>query len=370
MRRNVVWLALSLTASVPAVAGDPISRYGRATGNGHPGYSVNGYSTHGSGYSLGREYGGFSLSGPSGSFTMYHGPVVPYAVYGPNWAYGFNAGYPVYLPAEDFGFGPNPPAVIGPAPMRLADRLRNARQPADGKSPPEGNHNPGANGNAQAAVPVEEQPDQDNPPLFLKRSNVEQRRKSLRLQAQGDDLLRRAEYLAAVGKYRQAAQAAPDLPEPRLRMGIALAAMGELSQGVVQLKRGLLLDPEWPKHGPGLEELFGPNNEIARVTLLGRASGWVRQDIRDPDRLFLLGVLLYFNEDMEPARKFFETAMELTEGTSPAGRFLEPRQVANAARERISPPPEPIEQLAPSPAPPRAARRKPLDDAPVPQPPD
>ncbi|MCY2962332.1 MAG: hypothetical protein NT069_01555 [Planctomycetota bacterium] len=367
MRRIVLWFALSVTASVPAVAGDPIFRYGRVSGNGHPGYSVNGYSTMGLGSVPSREYGGFSLSGPSGSFTMYHGPFVPYA---PNWGYGYTTGYPVYLPAEDFGFGPNPPAVIGPVPMRLADRLRNARQPADGQVAPEPKHNPVANGNAPAAAPVDEQPDQDNPPLFLKRSNVEQRRKSLRLQAQGDDLLRRAEYLPAVGKYRQAAQAAPDLSEPRLRMGIALAAMGELSQGVVHLKRGLNLDPEWPKHGPGLEELFGPHNEIARVTLLGRASGWVRQDIRDPDRLFLLGVLLYFNEDVEPARKFFETAMELTEGTSPAGRFLEPHQVSNAARKRVPSPAEPTEKSTPSPAPPRAARRKPLDDAPVPEPPD
>jgi len=135
--------------------------------------------------------------------------------------------------------------------------------------------------------------------------------------------MRRFQVLPAVGRYRQATEAAPDLPEPRFRLAWALVCLGEFGQGVEHLRRGLRIDPDWAAHGPGLLELFGPGQHLATDTILQRVAGWVREEIRDPDRLLMLGVLLHFREDARESREVLETAAALGGETSSARQFLE-----------------------------------------------
>ena len=76
---------------------------------------------------------------------------------------------------------------------------------------------------------------------------------------------------------------------------------------VAEIKRGLQLDSQWPWHGAGLREIYGAANVVLKDSILLKVAAWVREDVRDPDRLFLMGVLLHFNEDRERALPFFRT---------------------------------------------------------------
>ena len=92
-------------------------------------------------------------------------------------------------------------------------------------------------------------------------------------------------------------------------MGFALAAVGSFDSAVKYIKDGLDLDPQWPSHGDRLESIFGEDNRLM-ILLTERIAMWVREDIRDPDRLFLMGVWLHFDGDNR-ATPFFETAYRL-----------------------------------------------------------
>ena len=307
-------------------------------------------------------WGGYSSWGPAGGWNLYRGPVISY----PAW--GYTSAAPIFVDPEVMGFGPRPPQLLPLLGPEVGDQLRNLgreelavpgwrRGGAAGAAVPGGPGNGFPEGVAGQAVPAAPpQPDQDNPPLFLKRSNAEQQLRAQRSQLQGDRHFQRADYLSAAGKYRQATQAAADLPGPRIRLGMALAGLGEFRGAARAFKMVLQLEPRWPEQGPSLDELFGPDNDIAKNTVMQRALAWTKADIRDPDRLLVMGILLWFNEDLDAARKVFETAVQLTEGTSPAVAFLK----AGATPIRSAPP----APAATAPEVPPA----PNNDAPVPMP--
>jgi tetratricopeptide (TPR) repeat protein len=284
-------------------------------------------------------------------------------------AWGYTSAAPIFVDPEVMGFGPRPPRLLPLLGPEVGEQLRNLgredlaapgqRRAAAGVG---GAGVPGdpldglPMGGADPPIPPQApQPMQDNPQLFLKRSNAEQQLRAQRAVAQGDQHFQRADYLSAAGKYRQATQAAADLPGPRIRLGMALAGLGEFRGAARAFKMVLQLEPRWPELGPSLEELFGPDNDIAKNTVMQRALAWTKADIRDPDRLLVMGILLWFNEDLDAARKVFETAVQLTEGASPAMAFLK----VGATPARSAPAP-----AASNPAVPPA----PLSEAPVPMP--
>jgi hypothetical protein len=143
-----------------------------------------------------------------------------------------------------------------------------------------------------------------------RQSTPEQKAKSLRAQAQGDVWLKHLKYLNAYERYKVAQSAASDRPEPYFRLGFSLAAVGNFDSANKYIKQGLDLDPQWPAHGDRLDTLFGEDNRLAVLSLIERVGGWVREDIRDPDRLFLMGVVLHFDGDTR-ASEFFEAAYRL-----------------------------------------------------------
>jgi hypothetical protein len=141
-------------------------------------------------------------------------------------------------------------------------------------------------------------------------STPEQQVKSLHAQAQGDVWMKRLRFLNAYERYKVAQGAASDRPEPYFRLGISLAAVGSFDSAVKYLKQGLDLDPQWPAHGDHLDTLFGEENRLSVLSLIERVGGWAREDIRDPDRLFLMGVVLHFDGDSRSS-EFFEAAYRL-----------------------------------------------------------
>jgi hypothetical protein len=158
----------------------------------------------------------------------------------------------------------------------------------------------------------------------LRPSTPEQQAKSIHAQAQGDVYLHRLKFLNAYERYKVAVNAANDRPEPYFRLGYSLAAVGSFDSAVKYMKQGLDLDPTWPSHGERLEAIFGDDNRLAILSLIERVTGWVREDIRDPDRLFLMGVLLHFNGDNRSGQ-FFEAAYRLAGGGDHLLAFLQPQ---------------------------------------------
>lgn len=181
----------------------------------------------------------------------------------------------------------------------------------------------------------------------VRTSTPEQQVKSIHAQAEGDVYMKRLRFLNAYEKYKHAVAVANDRPEPYFRLAYALAAIGSYDSAVKYLKQGLTLDPHWPVHGDKLTGVFGDDNRLAILSLIERVTGWVRDDIRDPDRLFLMGVLLHFHDDTR-ATKFFEAAYRLAGGGDHLLVFLQP-QLDNApaagsqAAGHGNPPPAPEE---------------------------
>lgn len=315
------------------------SRFGHGFGGFSSGYARFGFPGFGfSGY-------GYSSFGGFGGLNYYQGPVGgPWiAPYG----YGYTSfGYPNFGPT--YSYIPMAPIVQQAHPLWIG------RDPFDNAAIQEwmpGNGQPQNNPAAQPAPPPEEVE------LLIKPSNAEAKRKSIRYQAQGDEYFAKQNYLQAFARYKQAVGAAADRPEPRYRMAVALAAMNEFPLAADELKRTVRVDPGLPRHGDRLDDVFGANNNLAKNSMLQKAAAWVREDIRDPNRLFLMGALLHFNEDRDKAQTLFQTADLLAGSPDYVRAFLKPPEAG--PRENIPARPQP-QALPPAPIP------NPPPDAPEP----
>jgi hypothetical protein len=201
-----------------------------------------------------------------------------------------------------------------------------------------------------------EQPLISRPHELLPRqpSTLEQQARSVHFQGQGDIWFRQQNYLQAYSRYKQAAGAAPDLATPRFRMAYAMIALKRYEVAVEEMARGIQLDPRYPITGDSPAKVFGPDNQIAAGALTGQVADWVKQEIRSPDRLFLLGALLRMNGDVEKSRICFEAAAQLGGQPPPVMTFLKldppAGTLARTARPRIpqddqAPVPEAVEEL-------------------------
>lgn len=312
--------------------------YGGASQSGiaYPGYwTYNRFSTLG--------FGGLNwYYGPLGGYTPYIG--TPYATtnygypdFGPYYSYVPLA--PVIRQSRPYLTGDDPfdnAAVTQLAQAGSGSRLRTAaRQP----SPP-------------PPSPAPQQPLQPNLKLATKPVSADTLRRSVRYQAQGDEWFSKSNYLQAYGHYKQAVSLTPGRVEPRFRMAMALAATTNYSQAVEELKRALRIDPDLPRiAGASLDDLFGADNILSKNAVLHKTAAWVKEDIRDPERLFLMGVLLHYNDDPDKAHTFFEAAFELSPNGVYAQEFLKAEDDERARRPAEEPRPNPPDENENSPLP-------------------
>lgn len=146
--------------------------------------------------------------------------------------------------------------------------------------------------------------------------------KSRRAEVQGDAHMRNQDFHKAYERYKVAMQTAPDRPAAHFRVGFALAALRQFGSAVQYFKRGLQLDPQWPDDGESLGRIFGRQNGIAKTNVIGDATRWAKEDVRDPDRLFVLGVLLHFDNRTDKSAVLFEAAYRLAGGGDHLKAFL------------------------------------------------
>lgn len=163
----------------------------------------------------------------------------------------------------------------------------------------------------QWTSPLESLPVERLPRRFVKPSTDAAKIRSVRFEHSGDLHLQALEFDAAGRDYQDAMMTAQDRPEPYFRLALVEVASKHFSEAVRNLQLGLQLDADWPFTGPTLDELIGEQNRLPKLQLKQYVLDWVQQDIRDPDRLFLLGVLLHMDNDAERAAQLFETAARL-----------------------------------------------------------
>ena len=108
-------------------------------------------------------------------------------------------------------------------------------------------------------------------------------------------------------------RAAPQLADGYFRQGYALAAMGRYDLAARAIKRGLGLDPTWPRSDFNNHELYG-DNRLAKTAQLDAMAKAAEEKPHDADLLFLLGVLLHFDGQPDRAATFFKRAGQLAGG--------------------------------------------------------
>lgn len=280
---------------------------------------------------------GASWGGGGGYFPVYYGSPAPY--YG-GYGYGYGYGYGPYWgqwPVPAYGFVPNVAVPVGPITYPVVTPGFNYDPYAT--MGPNLTLNPviqdGLRENAERwgeDLP-EFKPDPIQRPVAP--STNEARLRSLELQRQGDERMQRQEWAQALSLYRRSVSAAEDRADAHLRLAFASMAIRDYVTAVSELKRAIHLDRTLVQASPTLVQILGEQNPQTRLVLLENLAGWVRQDVRDPDRLFLMGAVLYFDRD-ERGMDFLETGFRLAGRGEHFQAFLAPEQVP--ANNPVAPP--------------------------------
>jgi hypothetical protein len=293
-------------------------------------------------------------------------PITQYPPYGVTSIGGLNIGYGAvggYLPYGVYGPGPwSHPAVgyyqpVGPAPGYIpADPNWNAASPFNNPAIqewlPENQRVPDAQPR-QAAIPQGVQPRVIEP--LPRVSNLEAKRRSIKFEALGDEAFNRRDWADAYARYKQAVEQAPDRLPARSKLGYTMTLQGAFSLAATEFKRIATQDRDWPVTGVSLEQAYGPNSELMRASVMQRVSAWVREDIRDPDRLFLMGVMLHFNKETDKGAEFLRMAAQITQGAPHVMAFFDQGDNGRPARGAVVPVgaevPAPVEEGVEAPAP-------------------
>ena len=129
----------------------------------------------------------------------------------------------------------------------------------------------------------------------------------------GDAHFHAQRYGDAYQRYRAAVEIAPGQAEAYFHQAFALVALGRYDQAAKMLKRGLALDPAWPKSGFKVADLYG-RNALAKNAHVDAMAQAANLDPSNADLLFLLGVWLHFDGQQERAAPFFKRAAQLADG--------------------------------------------------------
>lgn len=219
----------------------------------------------------------------------------------PLWVYG---GYPITYGATLY------PGYYWPYPVRASDMPGSPMQPPANALPAQ--RSPWANLPAPKANPAAR-------PVTV--STPAARAKALDYIAEGDQHVRTQKWQLAYASYRQAVHFADDLPEAHLRYGIVFAVLNRYERAEMEFRRAVYIDPSLPTSSFTLETLFGPDSQLWRASVLARLADWVEQDVADPRRLFVLGVMLHFNQDAR-AQDLFSAAARMTKNAAHVTAFL------------------------------------------------
>ncbi|PHR99103.1 MAG: hypothetical protein COA78_25380 [Blastopirellula sp.] len=153
-------------------------------------------------------------------------------------------------------------------------------------------------------------------PVVQKRprtSNSESLERGKRFIEYGDNLFKQQRIQEALGRYKSAESAAPDLAEAHFRKAIAYLATNRSDYALSSIKRGIFLDPGYVQSGFKIDDLY-QNNTLAKSAMLDTLARRALDDPQNAEHMFLVGVVIYFDGQEQTAEKYFARAASLSPG--------------------------------------------------------
>ena len=292
--------------------GGAVSSLGQSQLNYGTGYR--GYPSYGYGVGYGGGYRGFG-GGFGGGFGFrfggvgaYFGPAVPPAIIAPpivtqpllpGYGYGYG-GYPIA--------GPMPPLLA--VPPTLAPATEPIYEPLGDPAETAALKRRLAGENQDWRPRGDDRPVLELPPGPATPAG---QARAAEAEAEGDRERRQRNYLAAYRAYSRAVEAAPDQPETRLKLVLSLIGISKLDRAVDEMDRLLRFSPGYAHAFVPLVDLF-EGDKLAIDQLKRRVADWTVRTPGNPDRLFVLGAVMYFDGDVDRARQLLRSAQEFDGG--------------------------------------------------------
>lgn len=268
------------------------------------------------------------VTGPGGyvigyGSTLSYGPPLSYP-YGAGLGYYFDPYYPggyflppVILPAE---------TLYGPQAVRRFMGLDPPLNVSGGIPylPPYGYGGLGG-GPALAPFGLPAQPAADA--KKPRPSNADARARAWQFVGFGDEHFRRQRYSEALSRYKSAARAAADLPEVFARQAVAFFAIGRYELAADALKRAVALSDQPPGWNVQLDRLYA-DNHVAKTAHLEKLAETAGNNLHNADLLFLVGAMLYFDQQVDRSEVFFQRARQAALGDDTHVRAFEEQILA------------------------------------------
>jgi hypothetical protein len=307
--------------------------------HGHGGHGYGGHHHHGYGGVYGFGYGLDSIGVYGNGLGYYRGPATWGGINPPVFAYppyGYGYGYGGYG-----GYGYSLPPQYGDTAYYLG--LRNtygngtawnpAGQPYDRVLQQQKYEADWARLSAELADRALRNVDGPVPgaKTILVPSTPEAKIKASRFEAIGDENFANQDFTRAFSNYKTAVGITRDNPALLMKAGYAAVSLGQYATAIEYVRRAVAIDPAVATYSPTPDDVYG-ENQIAWTMHLGRVTRWVAEDVRDSERVFLLGALLLLDGDTR-APEFLEKAWQLSGGTDPTvvAMLTPPRDVAGDA---------------------------------------
>ena len=125
----------------------------------------------------------------------------------------------------------------------------------------------------------------------------------------GDNLFQQQRYQEALGRYKDAVAAAPGYAEGHLRKGLAYLATNRPDEAVDAIELAIQQNPEVAGTSLTLDALLG-NNGLAKTSIIEANARRAVTDPQNPEYLFCVGVLLFFDGDRDRAQQCFQAARQ------------------------------------------------------------
>ena len=122
---------------------------------------------------------------------------------------------------------------------------------------------------------------------------------------EGDALFGLGEFTSAVGRYREAAEGAPDDPMPAFALGHGLLALGQYAPAAEQLRRGIRLFPDIVHVRMNLGDFYPGREDFAAH--LERLRRYCQVMPKDTAARFLLGYACFFTQNYGEAQAHLES---------------------------------------------------------------
>jgi hypothetical protein len=148
------------------------------------------------------------------------------------------------------------------------------------------------------------------PKVEGKPTNAAGKARSGKFISYGDANFGKQKYLAALDRYKTAAETADDLAEPVFRQGFALVALGQYASAAKAFRRALRIESDWSAPPFQLTDLYG-NDRLAKTAHEEGLAKAVEANPFDSELLLALAMVLYFDGHAERAGVFFGRAAQL-----------------------------------------------------------